>query len=241
MNLHLLQGDLDFHWLRPAGGGLWPWRGGVPATLPWKEPRLTVSDDDCATSFLPVDCLAMNTGSDGPVLSSYARDVLEEALISAGEVWPVRVLKHRYWWFNCLACVDALDAERTDADWDEVEGEQGPFRWISAPRRLEFRTDAVASAPAVFRVPEFPHGVLFAGDKLSGTICKYNLIGFRMDPVWSESGGGVMNPPAFGVGENFSTAALHGIAQKHALARAILEQRNATTKVGVPPSFRTES
>ena len=85
----------------------------------------------------------MNTGSDGPILSDFARNVLDDILSPAGEFWPVQVLGHQYWWFNCLASVNALDVDRTDADWDEVDGEWGSFRWISVPRALEFQTEVV--------------------------------------------------------------------------------------------------
>ena len=181
MKLYLLRGDLDFHWLRPVDEAPWPWRGGVPVAQSWQEPSLTTSDEDDANEFLPVDCLPMNTGSDGPILSDYAKCVLEALLLPAGELWPVRVLGHRYWWFNCLARIDALDPDQTDADWDEVEGDWGSFRWISSPRTLEFRSEVVASAPVIFRVPEFPQGVLFGGEQLSQAIEEFGLTGFRLD------------------------------------------------------------
>ncbi len=222
-----MRGDLDFHWLRPVDGVPWPWRGGVPVGLPWQEPSLTTSDRDEAGEFLPVDCLPMNTGSDGPILSDYARMVLEDLLLPAGEFWPVQVLGHQYWWFNCLASLDALDLARTDADWDEVEGEWGSFRWISVPRTLEFQADVVASAPAIFRVPEFPQGVLFGGEELSRAISEYDLTGFRMDLVWSSSGGGVTDPAGFDLSEAFNEAAPGEAARKRARARAALQQRSA--------------
>ena len=228
MRLHLLQGDLDFHWLRPADDVLWEWRGGTPVIGPWVVPRLALYADDPATDdFLPVDCLPMNTGCDGPILSSYARKVLEDLLGSAGEFWPVKVLDHDYWWFNCLASQDALDLEGTDAEWAVVDGAWGSFRWITMPRRLSFRPELVATGPAMFRVSEFPHGALFVRDVIEQAIVRHGLTGFKLDLVWSSEEGGVKDPAGFGFDGLFGGESFSKVAQKRAAARATLRERRA--------------
>lgn len=225
MKLYVVRGDLDFAWLQPAGEGDWSWRGGVPVSWAWREPEFTLPAETIQQGFLPVDCLAMNTGADGLILSDYARDKLHDLLSPAGEFWPVRVLGHRYWWFNCLARVDGLDPARTEADWGVVEGEWGEFRWITSPRRLAFRVHSVRAAPTMFRVPEFPQGFLFGRESLERAVQTHRLTGFRFDLVWRESTGGVCDPPGFGFHGVFDDAAPGALARKRANARALLEQR----------------
>src|SRR4051812_12123114 len=99
MKLYLLRGDLDYHWLQPGEPGVWHWRSGAPISAEWRVPELRLADGRESWPFVPVDCLAVNSGSDGPVLSDYAVGVLGDLLRSAGELWPVRVLGHQYWWF----------------------------------------------------------------------------------------------------------------------------------------------
>jgi hypothetical protein len=224
MNLYLVRGDIDFGCLCSMDNAPWPSKGGV-LVQSWTEPILTMCDD---VEFLPLDCMAMNTGSDGLILSSLARDTLQDILSPAGQFLPVRVLNYNYWWFNCVACVTGLDSERTDAEWEEVKGNWGTFRWISAPRTLEFHVDVVATAPSMFRVPEFPYGTLFGNEILKQAIANQNLTGFRMDRVWSKDHGGMTNPPGFDFSEAVrDLTTITTVSHKRAEVRAILRQRSA--------------
>ena len=193
----------------------------------WQEPKLTVEAGDKESDFLPVDCFSMNTGSDGPLLSQYARDVLGEQLQDAGEFWPVEVLGYRYWWFNCLASVAALDPARTEAEWGVVDGEWGEFKWITSVQRLAFLPDAVDSAPAVFRIPEFPQGTLFSSEPLARAIDGNRLTGFQLDPVWSQDGGGVLHPSGFDLPGTLAEPDRAEISRKRAQARTTLDRRRA--------------
>ncbi|HXE53922.1 MAG TPA: DUF1629 domain-containing protein [Tepidisphaeraceae bacterium] len=233
MKLYSFGGDLDYHWLRPADGRDWDWRGGAPITFKWRTPELDLADvDRDPGEFVPVDCLLMSSGCDGPILSDFAREALGDLLQPAGEFWPVSVLGLRYWWFNCLAGVDALDRAATEADWDVVSGDWGEFRWITLPRRLAFRPEAVAGAPAVFRVPEFPQGVMLAREAVEDAVTRKGLTGFRLDLVWSAGEGGVRGPAGFGLNEAFEERALGEIARKRARARAVLDLRKAHAASG---------
>ena len=225
MRLSLIRSDLAFTLLRAVPEGSWRWRGGVPVAEPWEVPLLVGEEDGQA--FVPVDCFTMNTGSDGLILSEFARSVLDSTLSSIGEFWPVRVQDHSYWWFNCLACVDALDRAGTDADWGLVEGAWGSFRWITTTRRLAFEASAVQLAPAMFRVPEYPQGVLFCGDALSEVVTGHELTGFQFDVVWTSDGGGVANPPGVGLSDVFSAVDSAAIARARDRAVAILEGRTS--------------
>ena len=149
MNVFLVRGDPDFCYIRPTDNETWHWRSGVPVPLPWLEPSLTVSSESSNEEFLAVDCLPMDTGADGPIISDFARQVLELLLSPVGEFWPVRVLDRRYWWFNCLSCVNALDRAYTDAEWESVSGHWGEFRWITTVRRLAFRPTVAAQGSSL--------------------------------------------------------------------------------------------
>ena len=224
MKVYVLQGDPDYHWLRPCEVADWNWRGGVPIAFAWKEPSLQLADED-GSEFVGVDCFAMNTGADGPILGDYARRALQQLIGAAGEFWPVRVLGHRYWWFNCLAQVDALDPDATEADWEAVSGEWGEFRWITLPQRLAFRREALERAPAIFRVPQFPQGVLFVRDAFARGISRQKLTGFKLDLVWSEEEGGVRDPAGFGLEGVFDERRPGEVARKRARALAMLNER----------------
>lgn len=227
MQLFSVRGDPDFHWLRLADSVTWPWRGGIPVNRPWPEPNLIPFYEGAGSEFLAVDCLGLNAGSDGLILSDYAREALEVTLSTAGELLPVKLLGRRHWWFNCLAAANALDCALTDADWEVVQGDWGEFRWIVTPRRLAFVPEVVASAPAVFRIPEFPQGVLFSGVEFAEKVSSHGLTGFRFDPVWSEADGGVQEPAGFGFHEVFDDMPPIELERKRAETRLTLRERGA--------------
>ena len=224
MRLYLARGDLAFSSLRPVPEGAWRWRGGAPVAHDWDEPRLTACDG-APGEFIPVDCMAMSTGIDGFILSDFAREALDLLLRSAGEFWPVSVCGRRYWWFNCLASLEALDRRRTDADWSTVEGSWGSFRWITTTRRLAFQASKIRAAPVVFRVPEYPQGVLFSTERLDEAVVRHGLTGFRFDLIWSSRDGGVSDPPGVGLGGVFDDVPRNELERKRSDAKATLERR----------------
>ena len=93
---------------------------------PWEEVDF-ITADDAPADFIAVDCLTINTGADGFLISAFARDVLKPLVKNGCEFLPVHVFGVRYWWLNCLVQVEALDRERTDADWSVVDGIWGSF------------------------------------------------------------------------------------------------------------------
>jgi hypothetical protein len=223
-NLYVVRGDLAFSPLRPVREDGWPWRGGLPVSEAWAEPELVAAGGDRA-EFIPVDCLSLATGTDGLVMSEFARSESTDMLSAAGEFWPVRVLDRRYWWFNCLACLDVLDRDDTDADWSMVQGDWGSFSWITSTRRLEFNLAKVQAAPAIFRVPEYPQGVLFARDIVHRWVEQLDLTGFRLDLVWSAERGGVDDPPGLGLGGIFEITDADNLRKRDG-ARLSLQRRN---------------
>ena len=212
--------------LRPVRECAWQARGGFAVSKPWKEVEFANLDDKAA-DFIAVDCLMMNTGADGFLVSAFARDILSPLVKKGGQFWPVRVSGSSYWWLNCLAQVDALDREGTDADWSVVDGTWGSFSWITTIRRLAFRMSQVRRAPLLFRVPEFPQGMLFAGDELQTVVKTHGLTGFKFDLVWSADDGGVVDPAGVGFSDLLEPTSRGDVERRRDLAREILTRRHA--------------
>lgn len=193
---------------------------------PWEEIEFALADGE-VSDFIAVDCLTINTGTDGFLISEHARQVLAPLLTKVGEFWRVWVLDQPYWWLNCMALIEALDRKKTDADWSEVSGEWGSFSWISTTRRLAFRASQLRQAPPLFRIPEYPQGILFAREALERAIRYHGLIGFRFDPVWSTEAGGVLDPAGFGFGEMFDASSIGRHETTRQLARTALVERKS--------------
>lgn len=226
MLLSLIRGDPAFSMLRPVHESMWQARGGMPVAEPWEEVEFT-RVDGAAGEFIAVDCLTMNTGADGFLVSEYARATLGPLLTEVGDFWPVRVFGQPYWWLNCMALVEALDRQNTDADWSVVSGDWGSFSWISTTRRLSFRLSRLRRAPVMFRIPEYPQGVLFARDELRSAVERHGLTGFRFDLVWSAREGGVLDPAGIGFGGMFDAVSEDDAERKRRTARETLARRDA--------------
>jgi hypothetical protein len=222
MLLYLLRGDPTFNMVWPVQNQLWQAQGGKEVVGPWQEIDFT---PDKVDEFVAVDCLTMNTGTDGLLINNYARNLLDPLLSDVGEFWPVRVLGQQYWWHNCLALVDALDQKNTDADWSSIGGSWGSFKWITTTRSLSFKQNRVKRAPVLFRIPEYPQGVLFAQTALRNAVRHYGLTGFRFDLVWSADIGGVLDPAGLGFGGVLAPISTHDLESKRQAARKLLADR----------------
>lgn len=224
MFLSLLHGDHAFSTLRPAVEHMWQVRGGKRVLDTWNEVEFTELNN-VEDEFIAVDCLTMNTEADGFLVSAYAREVLAPLLVEAAQFLPVRVLGRRYWWLNCIASLDALDLDNTDADWSTVRGDWGSFSWISTTRRLMFHPNRLRHAPALFRVPEYPQGVFFAQDSLRTMINDYKLTGFKFVNVWSMKLGGVRYPDGIESSSMFTETSIEKARDRRRIAREILSFR----------------
>lgn len=225
MLLSLIRGDPAFSMLQPIPEQFWDARGGVLADEPWVEIEFTALKD-AGGEFIAADCLTMNTGTDGFLLSGYAKQMLSPLLSEVGQFLPVRVMGQPYWWLNCLALVEALDRSKTDADWSVVSGDWGSFSWISTTRRLAFKASQLKRAPVLFRIPEYPQGVLFALDTLRSAVVEHGLTGFKFDPVWSTHEGGVVDPVGLGFGGMFDPVSVDDVTRIRQAARDVLSRRD---------------
>ena len=192
MFISILRGDFALGMVEAASGDIWQAPGGT-FIQKWKEPSL-IKVGFANEEFIAADCLIMNTGADGVVLSNYAFEVLTPLLATAAQLLPVRVMGHPYWWLNCIALTDCLDLQSIDVDWCEVSGNWGSSKWISGTRRLEFQLTQLEKAPTLFRVPEFPQGMLFAKEEFRSVVKKNGLTGFVFQPVWAKTTGGIFYP-----------------------------------------------
>ena len=226
MRLFHVGADHAFTMLRPVHKDAWQARGGTPVSKPWNEVDFTPVDD-APEDFIEVDCLTMNTIADGFLLSTFARDVLAPSLKGGGEFWPVWIHGLRYWWLNCLAVEQALDRGKTDAEWSVVGGAWGSFSWITTTRRLAFDQSRLQQMPLLFRIPEYPQGVLLAGDELLNLVESHQLTGFKFELVWSVEEGGTSNPAGVGLGNMFEPMSQPDIERRRRLARELLAKRRA--------------
>ena len=103
---------------------------------------------------LPLDCVAaaMLSGKD-MLLNARAREALTPLLLACGEYLPVRLDGLDYQWFNCTAMVDIADQDRIEGGRSKYLLEP-PECWHSISR-WAFHPDRVATAPAIFTVPQW--------------------------------------------------------------------------------------
>ena len=106
-----------------------------------------------------------------------------------------------------------------------VDGAWGSFSWITTTRRLAFRPSQLKNAPSLFRIPEYPQGVLFGRGELQAIVEAHGLTGFRFDLVWSASEGGVANPAGVGFGDVFEPVPEQDVERRRRLAQEILARR----------------
>ena len=223
MIVFLMCMNSSFTMVRPKNELSWVYKGGVSPATPWSELEFVPATLD--DEFMFVDCLAMNTSSDGFLISEYALSHLKLLLEPSVHFWPVRVLGQPYWWLNCMTQIKALDQVNTDADWSEINGKWGSIRWISATRRIVFEVESLRDAPQIFRLPEYPQGLLFARDKLNQVVQDKNLTGFKFELVWCARTGGVFDPPGVGLGGLFDGKSSQARETERRRTREILIDR----------------
>ncbi len=186
MRVFLLRGDPQAAWLVPAD--TFDWAGvsigsmGRAAERSWPVPALRPEGG----ADLRADAWRLNAAVDGPVLGVRSRARLADLCAGCAALRPVRVAERSGWWLDVWAMVDALAPE---TEGDRVDD------FLAAARRLVFRAGRVEMAPALFRVPELPAGYLFARDAVAEAA--RGLVGLRIDLIWSEAAGGVLDPPGF--------------------------------------------
>ena len=153
----------------------------------WVPPRLESPRGKAKT--LPVDCVAAALGSGRDMLlNERAREALAPLLSPHGEYLPVQVDGLDYRIFSCTTLVDI-------ADQDRIEGKRSPETylppgWWDSITRWSFHPERVATAPAVFTVPQ-RRWTLMCTDVLRQAVEAHDLLGFQFDLLWSPEDGGV--------------------------------------------------
>ena len=164
MNVYKVGADLAWgillHLPSEDDRAAWRWDEalGTPSVNSWQPPRL--ENPRGKAKVLPTDCISacMVTAHD-MLLSAHAREALASLLLPLGEFLPVQMEGLAvalealdYCWLNCTTMADI-------ADQDRIEGERSEYRleppdcWNSITR-WSFHPERVATAPAVFTVPQ---------------------------------------------------------------------------------------
>ena len=165
----------------------WLEAAGTPRAADWQPPQLESPRD--GPKVLPLDCIgAAAFAGHGALLSARARELLAPLLLPCGEYLPVQLDGLDYCWFNCTTMVDI-------ADQDLIEGKRATESYMSPGSwdcitRWSFHPERVATAPAVFTVPQ-KRRPLMCTDVLRQAVEAHDLLGFRFDLLWSPETGGV--------------------------------------------------
>lgn len=182
MKIYHLSGGPVQQTLYPINDFLWVGLSGkLNVTFP-EIPQFCLSASEEASLFEPRDCLAFDAASDGVLISERAHKLLGKILMSSADFYSVDVLGLPYFWLNCFASFDALDHKLTVAEWHHVPGFQS---FILSASKMAFRSERLAKAPLIFRLPELPAGYLFACEEFCQKVVKYGLSGFQFELVWS--------------------------------------------------------
>ncbi len=160
---------------------------GRPSAAGWQPPPL--ESPRGKAKLLPLDCVgAIAFSSNSTLLSVRAREVLAALLLPCGEYLPVQLDGLDYCWFNCTTVADIADQDGIEgALWEEDGGLSTRWKEID---RWSFHPERVATAPAVFTVPQY-QWTLMCTDVLRQAVEAHDLLGFQFDLLWSPKTGGV--------------------------------------------------
>ncbi len=125
----------------------------------------------------------------GMLLGARAREALVPLLLPCGEYLPVKLEALDYCWFNCTTMIDIADQDGIEGELWEGDTREAPDRWKSITR-WSFHPERVATAPAVFTVPQ-KRRILMCTDVLRQAVEAHDPLGFRFDLLWSPENGGV--------------------------------------------------
>ncbi len=188
MNVFMITGDIDFGYIhagyRDSVHDRFRAANHLPSSEGWVAPLLEPQLFRKKLYTIWVDCLASSlpNGND-MLLNVRARAALGSWLEQSGELLPVRFDGQDYCWFNCLVNLDGL------VNNSETQGERysyGDYKGWQHVTRWFFIEEMLASAPAIFRVPE-GNSRLFCTDVLADAIRSSDLIGFDIKKVWTSN------------------------------------------------------
>ncbi len=195
MNVYKLGADLAYGQLVYATDNIdhaqamrWLEAAGTPRAADWQPPPL--ESPRGGPKVLPLDCIgAAAFAGHGALLSARARELLAPLLLPCGEYLPVQLDGLDYCWFNCTTVADIARS-----GWHRGRALRSmtvSFRIVGkTSTRWSFHPERVATAPAVFTVPQ-QRRTLMCTDVLRQAVEAHDLLGFRFDLLWSPEHGGV--------------------------------------------------
>ena len=160
---------------------------GKPSAAGWQPPPLENARGKA--KVLPLDCVgALMNFHHGMLFGACAREALAPLLLPCGEYLPVQLDGLDYCWFNCTTMIDIADQDGIEGELWEGDTREAPDCWKSITR-WSFHPERVATAPAVFTVPQ--RETLMCTDVLRRAVEAHDLLGFQFDLLWSPKDGGV--------------------------------------------------
>ncbi len=195
MNLYKVGADLAYGAFNSVSGNRNPAETerrsaamGKRSAADWRPPL--VENARGKAKVLPLDCVgALLDFGHGFLLGARAREVLAPMLLPCGEHLPVQIDGSDYCWFNCTTVADIADQDGIQGEFWEDKTRETLTCWKSITR-WSFHPGRVATAPAVFTVPQ-DSGTMMCTDLLRQAVETYDLLGFRFDLLWSPESGGV--------------------------------------------------
>ncbi|MCQ8278700.1 hypothetical protein NFI95_09570 [Acetobacteraceae bacterium KSS8] len=195
-------------------------------TVGWLAPPIGYGTRNQARA-LPLDAVRLALGPEhNLLLSARARALLSPLLLPNGRFLPVRWEGHDYAIFECTALADVADP-------GGIEGERSEYRpgcWTRVDR-WSFHPDRLATAPAIFTVPQDPF-IRMCTDVFRDAVAAHDLLGFAFKPLWSEADGGVLidNSPGQFMGEAGRQMAIAAKERRRAML-AILKARERQARI----------
>lgn len=123
-------------------------------------------------------CDCTGIGSNIPIFSEKAVQVLEPHLNSNTELLPLQHPSKAYYAVNVTRLIDALDYENSEVEY--VEGHPGFVRDV---HRFAFKLDAIQEYP-IFKIPEYKRLRIFVTDTFKEAVEANGLKGFTFELLW---------------------------------------------------------
>lgn len=150
---------------------------GQPMADTWTSPEVRFVDDEFCEHQVVGDFPHLFGAV--PVMSARAVEALHSVLEPCGELLPLGCEVGEYWAYNCLAVVDAMDTQRSTADY------LAPDR-IVVLRRFVPRVALDMELAPIFKLPQWLAGSPLITDVFVDIVVQHGLRGLDPRPLASQ-------------------------------------------------------